>query len=177
MIWRSCDLYSFSSVHNHHTWTVICYLFLHHHDNQTPLSQQIIGGMAGRKLLPTAQGPSRQAWSVSNDGSISTPGSGSLSAPFVASVDDDSWVMTPVAISCLEIQYSVRVTSKARSVQPTVRVPPIVEWDAISTQSQCELNTHKRVMCILVMHVWKITNVCTHMCTNIQSINSVDRPH
>ena len=48
-----------------------------------------------------------------------------------------------------------------------------VEWDAISAQSQCELNAHKRVMCILVMHVWKTTNVCTH----IWSINSVDRPH
>ena len=115
----------FSSVHNHHTWTVIHYLFLHHHDNQTPLSQQIIGSMAGRKLLPTAQGPSRQARSVSNDRSISTPGSGSLSAPFVASVDDDSRVIAPVAISCLEIRHSVRVTSKARLVQPTVQVPPI----------------------------------------------------
>ena len=52
-----------------------------------------------------------------------------------------------------------------------------VEWDTISAQSQCELNAHKRVMCILVMHMWKITNVCTHVCTNIPSINSVDRPH
>ena len=47
----------------------------------------------------------------------------------------------------------------------------VVEWDAISTQSQYELNAHKRVMCILVMHVWKITNMCTHVCTNVRSIN------
>ena len=42
-----------------------------------------------------------------------------------------------------------------------------VEWDAISAQSQYELNAHKRVMCVLVTHVWKITN----MCTNVRSIN------
>ena len=81
--------------------------------------------MVGRKLLPKAQGPSRQAQSVSNDGSISTPGSGSLLAPFVASIDDDSQVIAPVTIYCLEIQCSVHVASKAHSVRPTVRVPPI----------------------------------------------------
>ena len=79
----------------------------------------------GRKLLPKAQGPSHQAQSVSNDGSISTPGSGLLLAPFIASVDDDSQVIAPVAISCLEIECSVHVASKACSVQPTVWVPPI----------------------------------------------------
>ena len=62
---------------------------------------------------------------MSDDGSVSTPGSGSLSAPFVASVDDDSQVIAPVAISRLEIRCSVHVASKARSVQPTVRVPRI----------------------------------------------------
>ena len=62
---------------------------------------------------------------MSNDGSVSTPGSGSLLAPFVASVDDDSQVIAPVAISRLEIRCSVHVASKARSVQPTVWVPCI----------------------------------------------------
>ena len=47
-----------------------------------------------------------------------------------------------------------------------------VEWDVTSAQSQCELNAHKRVMCILCMcgKMWSIIE-CSRTSTN-----SVDRP-
>ena len=49
----------------------------------------------------------------------------------------------------------------------------LVEWDTISAQSQCELNAHKRVMCISCTcgKMWNIVE-CSRT-----SINSVKRPH